>query len=114
MKFPPCGVIGTGRSRFRSSPYLAFLHVEIAAFHPPPLSWQGLVSVALIRPAPRRVLDGHEPNVVHGARIYVIQKVGVTHYDALRSSDFPPTAVGQAQSSSKKLTADWTSPANHF
>ena len=43
------GGIGTGRSRLRSSSYLAFLHVEIAAFHPLPLSRQGLVSVALIR-----------------------------------------------------------------
>ena len=56
------------------SPYLAFLRVEIAAFHPAPKAVtlsRRLVSVALIRPP------------------CFLAEVGITHYAALGSSDFP-------------------------
>ena len=49
------------------------------------------IGKAEIRPEPHGVQGSREPNVVHGAPIHMTQVMGVTHYDALRSSDFPPT-----------------------
>jgi len=63
---------------------LVLLRVEIAAFHPPlrVVPVEGLVSVALILPTLIYELALMARKLALG--------VGVTHYAALRSPDFPP------------------------
>src|SRR3954463_1666825 len=60
---PRCGVTHTPLA------YLVLLRMEVAAFHPPALSYRRLVSVALFVTSPCQ---------------------GVTLHPALRSPDFPP------------------------
>ncbi len=69
-----------------TSHYLAFLHVEIAAFHPDFLVYQKsdsslwLCTCAYAQVRPRRILTIHSWNDPFTA---ILAKAGVTRYDAL-------------------------------